>query len=59
MRTACRMSAEIRDICAKEQETVYPETRRTMNPQDVPVDLSVKLWTLKNEMLHQYGKEQR
>ncbi len=50
---------EIRDICAKEQETLYPETRRTMNPQDVPVDLSVKLWTLKNEMLHQYGKEQR
>lgn len=47
---------EIREICAKEQETLYPETRRTMNPQEVPVDLSVKLWTLKNEMLHQYGK---
>jgi nicotinate phosphoribosyltransferase len=52
----CPTLAEIREICAKEQETLYPETRRTMNPQEVPVDLSVKLWTLKNEMLHQYGK---
>ena len=47
---------EIRDYCAKEQETLYRESRRLVNPQTVPVDLSQPLWDMKQAMMHAYGK---
>ncbi len=47
---------EIRDYCAKEQETLYRESRRLINPQTVPVDLSQPLWDMKQAMMHEYGK---
>ena len=42
---------EIRDICAKEKETLWEESQRLVNPQEVYVDLSQKLWDLKNQLL--------
>jgi len=42
---------DIRDYCLKEQDTLWEESRRLINPQEIYVDLSEKLWSLKNELL--------
>ncbi|MDD3222472.1 MAG: nicotinate phosphoribosyltransferase [Clostridia bacterium] len=42
---------DIRDNCAKELDTLWDESRRLVNPQDVYVDLSKPLWDLKNQLL--------
>lgn len=42
---------EIRDICAKELDTLWEETRRFANPHEVYVDLSRKLYNMKKELL--------
>ena len=42
---------DIRDYCAGELETLWDESRRLVNPQEVYVDLSKPLWELKNELL--------
>ena len=40
-------------ICKKEQETLWPETRRLVNPQKVYVDLSDKLYKVKSQLLEE------
>lgn len=47
---------EIRNYCLKEQESLYRESRRLINAQTIPVDLSQKLWDMKQNMMHEYGK---
>ncbi|MBQ3545818.1 MAG: nicotinate phosphoribosyltransferase [Lachnospiraceae bacterium] len=42
---------EIREYCIKEQNTLWDETRRLVNPQNVYVDLSDKLYDMKKELL--------
>ena len=42
---------DIRSYCEKELDTLWDESRRLVNPQEVYVDLSQKLWELKNELL--------
>ncbi len=42
---------EIRDYCTKEKETLWDESKRLINPQEVHVDLSMKLYNLKNKLL--------
>lgn len=42
---------EIRDYCLKEQETLWDEVRRLINPHIVYVDLSAKLYRMKTELL--------
>lgn len=42
---------EIREYCRQEQETLWDETRRLVNPHDVYVDLSNELYQLKNQLL--------
>lgn len=42
---------EIRDYCAKEQETLWDEARRLINPHNVYVDLSNKLYQMKTQLL--------
>ncbi|MFT4144938.1 MAG: nicotinate phosphoribosyltransferase [Mobilitalea sp.] len=42
---------EIREYCLKEQETLWDEARRLVNPHMVYVDLSVKLFRMKSELL--------
>ena len=42
---------DIRDYCASELNTLWDESRRLVNPQEVYVDLSEPLWKLKNELL--------
>ncbi|MDY4669301.1 MAG: nicotinate phosphoribosyltransferase [Oliverpabstia sp.] len=44
---------EMREICQKEQNTLWPETRRLVNPHEVYVDLSDKLYKMKSELLEE------
>ena len=44
---------EMQAICKKEQETLWPETRRLINPHHVYVDLSDKLYKVKSELLEE------
>ena len=48
---------EIRDICTKEKETLWDETCRLTNPQNVYVDLSDKLYQMKQTLLHQMSRK--
>ena len=48
---------EIRDICTREKETLWEESKRLVNPQEVYVDLSDKLYRMKTELLDRMGQE--
>lgn len=48
---------EIRDYCTREKDTLWEETKRFANPHEVYVDLSEKLFRIKNELLEQMGKK--
>ena len=45
---------ELREYCQKEQNTLWDESRRFVNPQKVYVDLSQKLWDLKKDLLEEH-----
>ena len=47
---------EIRDYCQKELGTLWDETRRLVNPHQVYVDLSQKLYDTKLKLLDQMGQ---
>ena len=44
---------EIRELCKKEQETLWDETRRLVNPHEVYVDLSDRLYAMKTKLLNE------
>lgn len=46
---------EIRDVCTKEKHTLWEESQRLVNPQNVYVDLSDKLYKIKTELLEEMG----
>lgn len=48
---------ELRDYCLKEQETLWDESRRLVNPQKVYVDLSSKLYNLKKDLLEEMSQK--
>ena len=48
--------AEIRDHCAREIATMWKEVLRFENPHGYYIDLSQRLWDLKNEMISKYIK---
>lgn len=48
---------EIRDYCQQELSTLWPETRRLVNPHKVYVDLSQKLYDMKIELLEKMSAE--
>ena len=45
---------EIRRYCKDQIETLWEETLRFENPQTYYVDLSKKLWSIKQDILHRY-----
>ena len=47
---------EIRDICQKEKQTLWGETLRLVNPQEVYVDLSDKLYKIKSDLLEEMSQ---
>lgn len=48
---------DIREYCKQELETLWPETRRLVNPHKVYVDLSKKLYDIKIELLDRMSAE--
>ena len=48
---------ELRDYCQKEQNTLWDESRRLVNPQKVYVDLSQKLYDLKKNLLEEMSEQ--
>lgn len=48
---------ELREFCQKEQNTLWDESRRFVNPQKVYVDLSQKLFDLKKELLEEMSSK--
>lgn len=48
---------DIQAYCKKELETLWPETRRLVNPHKVYVDLSAKLYDIKISLLDQMSAE--
>ncbi|MDD3218618.1 MAG: nicotinate phosphoribosyltransferase [Lachnospiraceae bacterium] len=48
---------ELRDICTKEKDTLWDETKRLVNPHNVYVDLSNKLFKIKSELLEELSLE--
>lgn len=57
--TCCYTSPKVMDIrayCAKELDTLWDETKRLVNPHNVYVDLSQKLYDIKIELLGQMSR---
>ncbi len=48
---------EMREYCKREQETVWEESRRLVNPHEVYVDLSDKLYKMKAEILEEMSNQ--
>ena len=48
---------DIRKYCLKEQDTLWEETKRFVNPHEVYVDLSKKLYDTKMQLLDQMGEK--
>ena len=46
---------EIREYCIKEQDTLWDEARRLINPHIVYVDLSAKLYWMKTDLLDSFA----
>ncbi|MHB8129381.1 MAG: nicotinate phosphoribosyltransferase [Mobilitalea sp.] len=42
---------DIREYCTKEQDSLWDEARRLINPHNIYVDLSVKLYRMKTDLL--------
>ena len=47
---------EIQEFCRKELKTLWEESRRLVNPQQVYVDLSDKLYDMKSALLEKYSQ---
>ena len=53
MENASPSVMEIQEICNKEKDTIWDETKRFVNPHEIHVDLSKKLYDLKNDLLNE------
>lgn len=47
---------EIKKFCAEQVDTLWDEVTRFENPHEYYVDLSQRLWDVKNELLSKYSK---
>lgn len=52
----CPPVAEVRNYCLFEVEKLWDEVKRFENPHKYYVDLSRKLWNIKNDLLHERHK---
>lgn len=49
---------EIQEICSKEKDTLWDETKRFVNPHEIHVDLSRKLYDMKTDLLEEMHHEE-
>ncbi len=54
----CPSLEEIRRYCTEQVDTLWDEVKRFDNPHTYYVDLSQKLWDIKNSLLRQNGKNE-
>ena len=54
----CPSLEEIRRYCTEQVDTLWDEVKRVDNPHTYYVDLSQKLWDIKNSLLRQNGKNE-
>ncbi len=45
---------ELKEVCSRDKEALWEECKRLVNPHHVHVDLSRKLWDLKQRLLDEY-----
>lgn len=50
---------QIRDYCAAQLELQWDEVKRFENPHNYYVDLSEKLWNIKNELLSEFNMQRK
>lgn len=50
---------ELQEICRRDLDTLWEEAKRLVNPHEVHVDLSTKLWELRQSLLDQYHMTQQ
>jgi len=50
---------QVRSYCAEQLDTLWDEVKRFDNPHSYYVDLSQKLWDIKNDLLMRFGKARR
>ena len=48
---------EIREICNHEKDTIWDETKRFVNPQEIYIDLSQKLYDMKTALLNEMSMD--
>ena len=48
---------KIREYCLKEQDTLWDESRRLVNPHQMYVDLSDRLYEVKRKLLEEVAEE--
>ncbi len=48
---------EIRALCEREKETLWEESKRFANPQEVYVDLSQRLYDMKKNLLEEMSRK--
>ncbi len=53
----CPTLDEIKNYCVKQTSTLWDEVTRFENPHNYYVDLSLKLWNIKQELLMQHRKK--
>lgn len=44
---------EMQQNCRQNLDTIWEETKRFLNPQEYPVDLSTELWNVKNDLIEE------
>ncbi len=49
---------EMRDVCTKEKESLWDETKRFVNPHEMYVDLSDRLFQIRSELLEEMSMKQ-
>ena len=49
---------EIRDVCTMEKETLWDETKRFVNPHEMYVDLSDRLYQIRTDLLEEMSLKQ-
>ena len=49
---------EIRDICTREKESLWDETKRFVNPHEMYVDLSERLFRIRAKLLEEMSMQQ-
>ena len=48
---------EIKEYCGQQMETIWDEVKRFENPHRYYVDLSQRLWDIKQSLLDQFAEE--